>query len=375
MIELQAVTRRFGATTVLDGIDLTVAEGSFVALLGPSGCGKSTLLRLIAGLDRPTAGEIRIRGRNVEEDGPAGRNVAMVFQSYALYPHLTVAQNIALPLAMRRLGRFGRSPLGALSREVRETRRAIAREAADVARALELDALLARKPAALSGGQKQRVALARALVRDPVAFLLDEPLSNLDARLRVQMRAEISALHRRTGRTFIHVTHDQSEAMGMADRVAVMLEGRIAQEGPPRELYERPASRAVAAFVGAHPINLVPGPKGGGLPADFSFLPAPKGGPVVVGLRPEHLRPRAGGRLSARLVRTEYQGQEILVDLVLADGTAMRATADAGWPVPAPGDAFSLDFAERDLHAFDAADGRRLVAPWAGDMREAAACA
>ncbi len=343
MIELRDLSRRFGTTTVLEGIALTLPEGSFVALLGPSGCGKSTLLRLIAGLDRPSAGQVLIAGRDVADLGPAERNIAMVFQSHALYPHLTVAENIALPLAMRRLGRLGRSPLGALIPAARATRRAIAREAARVAEALEIGALLARRPAELSGGQKQRVALARALVRDPVAFLLDEPLSNLDARLRMQMRAELVALHRRTGRTFVHVTHDQAEAMGMADRVAVMLSGRIAQVGSPRDLYGRPASAAVAAFVGHHPINLIDG-------ALAERLVGRPG--TLAGIRPEHLAPDPGGALSARLERVEFLGEAVLIEARQDGGLILRALAGAGWAPPAPGTALRLGFAPQALHVF-----------------------
>ena len=363
MIALRDLSRRFGTTTVLDRIALDIGAGSFVALLGPSGCGKSTLLRLIAGLDRPNAGQVLFDGRDMAEMGPAERNVAMVFQSYALYPHLTVAENIALPLAMRRMGRLARSPLGRLHAGTRGVRAGIAAAVAAVADTLEIGALLRRKPSELSGGQKQRVALARALVRDPVAFLLDGPLSNLDARLRVQMRAELVALHRRTGRTFIHVTHDQAEAMGMADRVAVMMAGRIAQVGTPRDLYERPASIEVAGFVGTHPINLLPGPAAGGLPAVLGLGgSAAAGRPVVAGLRPEHVRPDPAGTIDARIERAEFLGEEILLDVRLPDGTVARATASSDWPVPAPGTAVRLGFGRAALHLFDAAGGGRLEA-------------
>ncbi len=353
MIELHEIHRCFGPTKVLNGINLTIPEGKFVALLGPSGCGKSTLLRLIAGLDHPTAGTIRILGRDMAGIGPADRNIAMVFQSYALYPHLTVAQNIALPLVMRRLGRLGRSPLGWLIPSVRAEQRKITAETVRVAEALELGALLARKPAELSGGQKQRVALARALVRDPVAYLLDEPLSNLDARLRVQMRAELVALHRRTGRTFVYVTHDQAEALGMADLVAVMLEGKIAQVGSPRELYERPANVAVAAFVGHHPINLIEG----ALAARLSGRAG-----VIVGIRPEQIHPAASGPIEARLERLEFQGQEVLVEARVEDGTLLRALAPADWAAPPPGTRLRLAPAPGALHCFATATGQRTAA-------------
>ncbi len=342
MIDLDAITRRFGATEVLHGISLVVAKGGFTALLGPSGCGKSTLLRIVAGLDRPTSGTVRFAGRDVSGEGPAVRNVAMVFQAYALYPHLTVAENIALPLAMRGLTRWERSPLGSLIPGARAKRAAQQASVRGVAEMLEIGALLHRKPAELSGGQKQRVALARALVRDPSVFLLDEPLSNLDSKLRVQMRAEIVALHRKTGGTFVHVTHDQTEAMGMADQVAVMLAGRIAQVGTPRDLYSRPATRDVAAFVGTHPINLVPG---------HVFGVAGE-----VGLRPEHLTPGTG--LVTRLVHVEYQGAELLLDVVAPDGTSLRAVAPGDWAAPAPGSEVNLGHAHEHLHRFDATGAR-----------------
>jgi multiple sugar transport system ATP-binding protein len=363
MIELRNVTRRFGAVTVLDGISLEAAEGAFVALLGPSGCGKSTLLRIVAGLDRPTSGEVRFLGRDVRELSAAERNVAMVFQNYALYPHLTVAENIALPLAMRELSRLDRSLLGRLLPAARARRAGIRARAAETAGLLDIAPLLDRKPAQLSGGQKQRVAVARALVRDPSVFLLDEPLSNLDAKLRVQMRAEIVALNRRTGRTFVYVTHDQAEAMAMADRVAVMLDGRIAQAGPPRALYETPATREVAAFVGTHPINLVRGPKTGGLPPPFdrAGIACPDGTAVVVGIRPEHLTPRANGPLAGQLVHAEYQGAELLLDIAFAAGTTLRAAAAGDWRPPPAGTAVRLGFEPRHLHLFDEATGGRIV--------------
>ncbi len=364
MIELRSISRRFGATTVLDGVSLAARDGRFLALLGPSGCGKSTLLRIVAGLDAADAGAVLFDGRDVSALTAAERNVAMVFQSYALYPHLTVAENIALPLAMRTLSRLERSPLGRLSARARGRRAAIAAQVGEIAEMLAIAPLLGRKPAQLSGGQKQRVAVARALVRAPSVFLLDEPLSNLDAALRVQMRGEIVALNRRTGRTFVYVTHDQAEAMGMADEVAVMLGGRIAQCAPPRTLYERPASQAVAAFVGAHPINLVPGPANGGLPVFLgaTALPTPAR-PVVAGLRPEHLAPQADGPVSARLLRVEYQGSEVVLECAATCGTVLRAMAPGDWAPPAPGAPVRLGFEARRLHLFDAATGARLPAP------------
>jgi multiple sugar transport system ATP-binding protein len=361
MIEIDAVTRRFGENTVLDGVSLVAEEGSFLALLGPSGCGKSTLLRLIAGLDDPDAGCVRIKGRDISGLSAVERNVAMVFQSYALYPHLTVAENIGLPLAMRELSRIDRSPLGRLFPASRVRRSDTQARVKKVAASVGISDLLNRKPGALSGGQKQRVALARALVRDPSVFLLDEPLSNLDAKLRVQMRAEIVALNRATGRTFVHVTHDQVEAMSMADRVAVMLGGRVAQFGTPRQLYETPASRDVAAFVGTHPITFVPGPNSGGLHPIFHNVGiAAPGGPVITGIRPEHLTPAAHGPITGRLHTIEYQGAEMLLDVICDGGITLRATATGDWQPPAPGSEIHLACAPAHLHVFNAASGKRL---------------
>jgi multiple sugar transport system ATP-binding protein len=250
---------RFGATRVLSGVSLDVARGEFVALLGPSGCGKTTLMRAIAGIQPVEAGRVLIGGRDVTRAHPSARDVAMVFQSYALYPHLTVAQNIAVPLALRRLSLGQRLPLlGAVWPGGRAGRAAIAAEAAAMAQSLGLAGLLDRKPGQLSGGQRQRVALARAVVRRPSVFLMDEPLSNLDASLRVSTRQEIVAVHRRAGAATLYVTHDQTEALTMADRVAVMLGGEILQIGSPREVYERPADLRVAQFIGSPRINELP---------------------------------------------------------------------------------------------------------------------
>ena len=376
MIELRNVTRHFGPVTVLEGISLAAEEGAFLALLGPSGCGKSTLLRIIAGLDRPDSGEVLIGGRDVSELTAAQRNIAMVFQSYALYPHLTVAENIALPLAMRGQSRLERSIIGGILPSARTKRVAQAEKVREIAGQLGISALLERKPSQLSGGQKQRVAVARALVRDPSIFLLDEPLSNLDAKLRVQMRAEIVALNRRIGRTFIHVTHDQAEAMAMADKVAVMLGGRIAQFGTPRELYETPLSRDVAAFVGTHPINFTAPAPPDGLPEGFA-LPASiaaKRKSLVIGIRPEHLTPSTTGGVKGRLVHLEYQGAEMLLDLRLEDGSLVRALAPGDWQAAGDGEEMRLGFAQRNLHVFDAETGERITVAGVGrDGTEAAA--
>jgi multiple sugar transport system ATP-binding protein len=292
MIELENVSQTFGETRALSNVSIFMPEGSFTSLLGPSGCGKYTMLRIIAGLDQPTTGTVRINGRDVTDLSAAERNIAMVFQSYALYPHMTVRGNITLPLTMRNMSRLERMPI--LNRFLPSARRKMAENAEKVRRVaemLEIDALLDRKPSELSGGQMQRVAVGCALVRDPIAFLLDEPLSNLDAKLRTQMRGEIVDLHRRTGRTFIYVTHDQAEAMSMSDRIAVIQDGRIVQVATPRELFEHPATCDVAALVVDRLINLIELAMDGagltppldGFTIDGKDLPTR----VVVGIRPE----------------------------------------------------------------------------------------
>ncbi len=366
MMRLRDVVRRFGSTEVLRGISLEVPEGSFTSLLGPSGCGKSTTLRIMAGLDRPDSGQVLMNGADVVELTAAQRNVAMVFQSYALYPHLTVAQNIGLPLSMREMTRWERLPgLSRLLPSARRKRAGIAARVAAMAEMLDLSALLERKPAQLSGGQQQRVSVGRALIREPSLFLLDEPLSNLDAKLRIQMRSELSALHRRTGRSFVYVTHDQAEAISMSDRVALMLQGEIAQVGPPRELYDRPASREVAAFIGHHPINLIPTRlERGAVSGPFAaFRPAGRivGGEAVLGLRPEHLRPDPGGSVAGRLVGVEYLGNEAVLEVQVEGVGPVRALASGDATLPAPGSAVTLGFDPRRAHLFDAESGARLT--------------
>ncbi len=364
-MELRNVRRSFGGVEVLRGISLHVPAGSFTSLLGPSGCGKSTTLRIMAGLDRPDSGDVLMDGVDVSRRSATERNIAMVFQSYALYPHLTVAQNMALPLTMRELSRWQRLPLvGGLSGAARQRQRTIQERVAAMAAMLDLTELLGRKPSQLSGGQQQRVAVGRALIREPSVFLLDEPLSNLDARLRTQMRGELRALHKRTGRSFVYVTHDQTEAISMSDRVALMLDGRIAQIGPPRTLYEAPQSQAVAAFIGDHPINLVPVSLAPGQ-ASGAFarcrpvgLAAPRA--VVIGLRPEHLCLDPAGPLEGHLVGAEYLGAETVLTLKIAEGFEIRAVAPGTFTSPAPNAALRLGFAPEHVHVFDADGGERL---------------
>jgi multiple sugar transport system ATP-binding protein len=282
VVEVRGLTKHFGEVTAVDGVDLASEEGEFLVLLGPSGCGKTTLLRMIAGLEPPTDGEILIGGEDVAGLPPRARRIAMVFQSYALYPHMTVANNIAFPLRAE-----GMEP---------DERWKKVQWAAEL---FEIDRLLARRPRQLSGGERQRVALARALVREPSVFLLDEPLSNLDAKLRAAARDDLLEFQRRIGITTVYVTHDQVEAMGMGDRIAVMSEGKVRQLGTPEEVYHHPADIFVARFLGAPPMNLLEGP-------DFLF-----------GFRPEHLLPEGitgdeGDRIpfTFHVNRIEYLGSE-----------------------------------------------------------------
>ena len=255
---LRDISKSYGNNQILDGISIEAAEGEFIALVGPSGCGKSTLLRILAGLDHADEGSIAIAGRDITGAHPADRNMAMVFQSYALYPHLTAAQNIAVPLAMRDMTTLERFPLvGVLVPGQRKKRAAIQKQVKATATSLKIDHLLDRKPGQMSGGQRQRVALARALVRQPGAFLMDEPLSNLDANLRVHTRAEIVELHRRAGVPTIYVTHDQAEALSMADRVAVMMGGKLLQIDTPTAIYNDPKHIEVAQFIGTPRINIL----------------------------------------------------------------------------------------------------------------------
>jgi multiple sugar transport system ATP-binding protein len=330
-IRFEGVSKVFDSVIAVDDLSLDIADGEFLVLLGPSGCGKSTALRLVAGLERPTNGTIGIGDRVVNDLAPVDRDIAMVFQSYALYPHKSVRQNIEFPLKSRGVPRAQRAGL--------------VRSAADTVGLLDL---LDRRPRQLSGGQRQRVALARALVRQPSAFLMDEPLSNLDAKLRGETRAELVALHHRLAATFLYVTHDQVEAMTMGDRVAVMNEGRLQQVDTPATLYALPRTTFVAAFVGTPGMNL--------------FAPgAIEAGEHIVGVRPEHLRVSAEGEgVPATVVLVESLGHERLVTCRLHDGTKVVARTGA------EGDAYALDEAvrlrveARYIHRFDAETGLRL---------------
>ncbi len=337
-IALRSIRKSFGPTEVIHDVSLDIAEGELVVFVGPSGCGKSTLLRLISGLDRPTSGSIAIDGRDVTAIGAADRGLAMVFQSYALYPHMSVRQNLAFGLENTRLPRVE-----------------IAARIADAARMLEIDQLLDRRPGQLSGGQRQRVAIGRAIVRNPTAFLLDEPLSNLDAELRVSMRAELAALHARLGITMIYVTHDQVEAMTLADRIVVLRAGRIEQADTPLALFNRPANRFVAGFIGAPAMN---------------FLPAGPEQPAaaVVGIRPQHLRladPDTPGAIAAEVKLVEALGTETVVHAATVAGERILAVLP-GQASLRPGTIVTLDCDPADRHFF-ASDGRRVEPRTAAD--------
>lgn len=335
-LSIKNVTKRFGETEVLKGVSLDIADGEFISLVGPSGCGKSTLLRIIAGLEDQCAGVIRIGGHSVAGQRAADRNLSMVFQSYALYPHLSVGENIAVPLRMRRMNGLQRLPVvGGFMPGARTVAGGIGRDVRHAAEMLEIGHLLDRKPGQLSGGQRQRVALGRALVREPAAFLLDEPLSNLDAKLRVQTRAEIAQLHRRLAATFIYVTHDQVEAMTMSDRIAVMMGGRILQCAAPDVVYEDPDRIEVAEFIGSPKINILPLE----IAADGRLslldqaldLAVIDGGRGVgsLGIRPEALRLTSGDSpIRGRVVHSENLGSELFVQVEVA-GLEERVTLRA----------------------------------------------
>ncbi|HEU0222999.1 MAG TPA: sn-glycerol-3-phosphate ABC transporter ATP-binding protein UgpC [Paracoccaceae bacterium] len=346
-IKLTNVMKSYGSVDVLHDINLEIADGEFIVFVGPSGCGKSTLLRTIAGLERPSSGELAIDGKIVNNMPAADRGLAMVFQSYALYPHMSVRQNLAFGLENTRLPRA--------EIEARIT---------EAARMLEIDRLLDRRPGQLSGGQRQRVAIGRAIVRRPVAFLLDEPLSNLDAELRVSTRAEIAALHARLGATMIYVTHDQVEAMTLADRIVVLRAGRIEQVGSPLELYNRPVNRFVAGFIGAPHMNFldasVTGMRNGtaelavegghrlALPLE---MPATPGTRLVVGVRPQHVTLGDGeGCIPAQVRLSEALGSETVIHADIG-GQKMLAVIP-GQHRLGPGDQVQFSLAGAPLHVF-----------------------
>jgi multiple sugar transport system ATP-binding protein len=333
-VTFERVTKRFGDVVAVDALDLDVADREFLVLLGPSGCGKSTALRMVAGLEEPTEGSIRIGDRRVDGIDPKDRDLAMVFQSYALYPHKSVRQNIEFPLRSRKVPADERNQL-----------------VDDAAKQLGLTTLLDRKPRALSGGQRQRVALARAIVRRPAVFLMDEPLSNLDAKMRTATRAELVELHQRLGTTFVYVTHDQIEAMTMGSRVAVLESGVLQQVGPPQEVYDRPANVFVAQFIGSPPMNVLPGEAASAFGAGSRD--------VLIGVRPEHLSfGEKGVPAHVRLVESLGHERHIMCELGGGEQVIVRASSTA--TVPAEGTPVHLDAPLEYVHRFDRASGKRM---------------
>ncbi len=330
-ITLDKVTKSFGEVQVIPPLDLTIDEGEFVVFVGPSGCGKSTLLRLIAGLEDTTSGHIRIDGEDATDLPPAKRRLAMVFQSYALYPHMTVRKNIAFPMRMAKLDKAEQD-----------------RRVEEAARVLNLTDYLDRRPGQLSGGQRQRVAIGRAIVREPAAFLFDEPLSNLDAALRVGMRLEISELHERLKTTMIYVTHDQVEAMTMADKIVVLQAGEIEQVGSPLDLYRTPRNRFVAGFIGSPKMNFIEGNA------------AQQHGAETIGIRPEHIDITETGEWSGTVGVSEHLGSDTFFhvhDTGLAEVMTVRASGEVGYK---HGDRIQMTPRSDMLHRFDAS-GLRIA--------------
>ncbi|MGZ9808995.1 ABC transporter ATP-binding protein [Pseudoroseicyclus sp. H15] len=346
-LKAEGLVKSYGGLKVLHDIDIEIGSGEFLVLVGPSGCGKSTLLNCIAGLEEISGGQLWIDGRDVTGEPPKDRDIAMVFQSYALYPTMTVAQNIGFGLKIRRV------PKADAEAKIRE-----------VAGLLQIDHLLDRLPAQLSGGQRQRVAMGRALVREPALFLFDEPLSNLDAKLRVEMRAEIKRIHEATDATIVYVTHDQIEAMTMATRIVVLKGGHVQQIGTPEEIYDRPANTFVADFMGAPPMNLVPArvvPGGLALGDAHLAMELPVSTPeeVILGIRPEHLSLASGEgdlRLTAKMI--ENTGAEAYVTFDLGEGRLIARLP--GRMRETPGQEIALDVARGGLCLFDKETGARL---------------
>ena len=352
-LALEDVSKRFGSVLAVDGVDLDVEHGEFVVFVGPSGCGKSTLLRMISGLESVTAGRVLIGGRDVTNVAPSRRGVAMVFQSYALFPHMTAAENIGFGLRLAKVAKGE-----------------IARRVAEVAATLQIEALLGRYPRELSGGQRQRVAIGRSIIRDPQIFLFDEPLSNLDAALRVRMRLEIARLRDRLEATMVYVTHDQTEAMTLADRIVVFNHGRIEQVGAPLELYDAPANRFVAGFIGAPAMNFIPAvieaTEGGEAQVRFGPVSLRAGrlrdaapGPVTFGVRPEHLAvvPAAEADFLGRVEIVEKLGAESLVYLQTgfsADPITIRISPERR---VRPGDDLQIRVEQKRFHLFGVTGG------------------
>jgi len=345
-VDLDNIKKRFGATEVIKGVSLSVQDGEFVVIVGPSGCGKSTLLRMVAGLETISEGELRINGTRANDLEPMDRDIAMVFQNYALYPHMSVAQNMGYGLKIAGL-----------------PKPEIAAKVAEAARLLQLTELLDRKPKQLSGGQRQRVAMGRAIVRAPSVFLFDEPLSNLDAKLRVQMRLEIKELQSKLGITSLYVTHDQVEAMTMADRMIVMNGGVAEQIGTPLDVYERPETLFAAQFIGSPSMNVIAAEaREGTLHFGGVTLPAPTGitGPVMLGLRPEHLSPHPDGPVEMQVMLAEPLGANTLLHGKLASGAGFTASLPGVHRVMPGKASLRLSIEPQNLHLFDAETGRRI---------------
>ncbi|MDA7424823.1 sn-glycerol-3-phosphate ABC transporter ATP-binding protein UgpC [Thalassococcus lentus] len=330
-VTLKNLRKSFGKTEVIHGVDIDIQDGEFIVIVGPSGCGKSTLLRMVAGLETVTSGEVGIDGRAVNDVEPMERDIAMVFQNYALYPHMSVFDNMAYGL------KIAKTPKSEIETRV-----------AQAAKMLQLEPYLARKPRELSGGQRQRVAMGRAIVRKPAVFLFDEPLSNLDAKLRVQMRLEIKALQRELGVTSLYVTHDQVEAMTLADRMIVMNGGVADQIGAPLDVYADPQTAFVAGFIGSPPTNFIE-------PALIGQT-----GAAQIGIRPEHMQIAQSGQVEGSVAYAEALGAETLVHLRLAQGQMITVRQDASHPIPLEGDTVALEWAAQSLMRFDEA-GKRLA--------------
>ena len=330
-VSLENLKKSFGKTQVIHGVNIDIKDGEFIVIVGPSGCGKSTLLRMVAGLETVTEGTVKIDDRVVNDVEPMDRDIAMVFQNYALYPHMSVFDNMAYGLKIAKV-----------------PKPEIAERVANAAKLLQLEPYLQRKPRELSGGQRQRVAMGRAIVRKPAVFLFDEPLSNLDAKLRVQMRLEIKALQRELGVTSLYVTHDQVEAMTLADRMIVMNAGVADQIGAPLEVYANPQTRFVAGFIGSPPTNFIP-----------EGLIEGAGTATHLGIRPEHISITGTGALQASVGYCEALGAETLVHMRARDGTQITVRQDAGQPIPGEGETLALSWNEANVMRFDEA-GRRM---------------
>ena len=371
-IELRKISKSFGSTEVIKSLDLSVSNGEFITIVGPSGCGKSTLLRIIAGLENQSTGDVEIDGNVVNNTRASERDLAMVFQSYALYPHLTVQQNMMVPLKLRLLSKLERFPIiGWLMHNRRSKLDEIMKKVQEASETLQITHLLDRKPGQLSGGQQQRVAVGRAMVREPVAFLMDEPLSNLDAGLRVHMRAEISELHRDLKTTFIYVTHDQAEALTMSDRMAVMMDGEILQLDTPNEIYNNPSNIRVAEFVGSPKINILQGEcdeKGdikciGIKITDYIKLAQKRN--ISVGIRPEHMElVSSNDKISfkGKIVYRENLGSDIFLHVTVNEGEQKIIVRSEPSMVinSAIGDSVMIGWDEQKVMVFDV-DGKNVT--------------